>query len=66
MKKMKNFLEGASLLKQTYMLRKKNNSKTNWPVLRQSRNAHIYAGNIALYISTYSLEDMKLSLTERL
>lgn len=63
-RKMKDFMEGASLLKQTHA-HKKNNSKTNWPILWQERNTHIYAGSIAVYISTYSLEDMKPSLTER-
>lgn len=63
-RKMKDFMEGASLLKQTHT-HKNTNSKTNWPILWQDKNTHTYAGSIAVYISTYSLEDMKPSLTER-
>ena len=63
-RKIKDFMEGASLLKQTHS-HEKPNSKTNWPILWQDKNTHTYAGSIAVYISTYSLEDMKPSLTER-
>lgn len=63
---MKDFMEDASLLKETCTkTTNKPTSKTNWPILCQDKNTHIYAGTIAVYISTYSLKDMKPLLTER-